>query len=127
MKRLVNEVDSLKPNEFKPSNAHQPKKASRLKVTDTRIKEFFSFWAGEYRPRFGSGYVFTGKDGANVKRVLRTHDLPRLKDLASLFFNSKEKWITETGGYTIGVFASQINELVSTSRAPSSPQQELPA
>jgi hypothetical protein len=33
------------------------------------------------------------------------------------FFNLKERWIAETGGYTIGVFVSQINKLVSTSAA----------
>ena len=98
------------------------------KISDPRIKEFFTWWAGEYEPRFGSGYSFSGsKEGALVKRALRTHDLSLLKDLALRFFNSKERWITEIGGYTIGVFVSQLNKLVSTGRNHSSPQQELPA
>jgi DNA-binding MarR family transcriptional regulator len=107
------------------SSTDQPKKAARLKVSDPRIKEYFSFWATEYQPRFGSKYFFTGKDGANVGRLLKAYDLPRLKDLTVRFFNSKERWIIETGGYTIGVFASQINKLVSTSRVQAAPQQEL--
>jgi hypothetical protein len=98
------------------------------KISDPRIQEFFAWWASEYEPRFGSKYSFSGsKERALVKRALETHDLPFLKKLALRFFDSKERWIAETGGYTIGVFVSQINKLVSTARVHSSAQQEMPA
>ena len=88
------------------------------KSKDPRVNEFFKWWGVEYQPRFASRYLFSGKkEGALVKGALQVHDLPRLKDLATRFLNSKDKWITEKGGYTIGVFVSQINKLVSISRA----------
>ena len=93
------------------------KRKHSRKQADPRVKEFFGWWAGEYRPLFHSDYLFSGeKEGPLVKRALQTHDLPRLKDLALRFLKSKDRWIAEIGGYTIGVFISQINKLVSISR-----------
>ena len=98
---------------------------SSQKQPDPRVKEFFGWWAGEYKPRFGSDYLFSGeKEGPLVKRALQVHDLPRLKDLALQFFNSTEPWIAKTGGYTIGVFISQINKFVSISSRPKSNTSE---
>ena len=104
-------------------------KPSLSNGSDPRVKEFFAWWKREYQTRFSASYVFNGgKDGATLKRLLQNYDLQQLNDLALRFLDSKDPWVRENGGYTIGVFASQINKLVSTSKASQiSPQaKELP-
>ena len=54
-----------------------------------------------------------GKDGAVVKRLLATYDLSKLKELGEKFFASRDDFILKAG-FSIGVFASQINKLVSS-------------
>lgn len=93
-------------------------KPSLSNGSDPRVKEFFTWWDSEYQKQFLAPYVFNGgKDGATIKRLLRSYDLPRLTDLAVHFLESKDPWVQQNGGFTIGVFASQINKLVSTSKA----------
>jgi hypothetical protein len=88
-----------------------------LQQPDSRIREFFDFWTKEYQARFSAPYVFAGgKEGQLVKSLLGSHDLPALQALALRFLDSSDTWIRERGGYTIGVFASQVNKLVSTRR-----------
>ncbi len=109
---------------------HRGRKTPSLKNSDSRIKEFFTWWNIEYQRRIGEPYVISGgKDGALIKNLLRTFDLPKLKTQALRFFDSKDSWVQERGGYTIGVFASQFNKLVSTSKANDNrpPRREMPA
>ncbi len=115
------------------SNHHKSKsgrKTPSLKNPDSRIKEFVSWWNIEYPERFGERYHFIGgKDGFLIKNLLRTFDLPKLKTYALSFLDSKDAWVQEHGGYTIGVFASQINKLISTARATDNQpkRKEMPA
>ena len=82
----------------------------------------------EYRKRFDEPYVFNGgKDGSLIKNLLDDYDLPKLQDLATRFLDSTDQWVQQTGGYTIGIFASQINKLVSTRKPGLSQRKELPA
>ena len=84
-------------------------------ATDPRIKPFLSWFAEEYEKRFGAPYAISwGKDGRRIKELSPAFDLPRLKDLATRFFESEDPWVRENGGFTIGVFMSQINKLAST-------------
>ncbi len=100
-------------------------KPSPSKNSDSRVKEFFGYWEDRYRERFGEPYVFNwGKDGKLIKTLLSSFDLPKLKSLALRFLDSKDPWVQEHGGYTIGVFASKINMLASTSRE--TPRQPHP-
>lgn len=86
-------------------------------AADHRIRDFFDFWAEEYEKRFAAKYVFTGgKEGQLLKTLLASHDLPALQGYALRFMESPDAWIREKGGYTLGVFASQINKLASTGR-----------
>lgn len=107
-----------------PKPTRQNQDRGRVKTppsngSDPRVKNFFAWWDKEYQKRFSAPYVFSGgKDGANLKRLLRSYDLPKLSDLALRFLNSKDPWVQEHGGYTIGVFASQINKIISTSSRP---------
>ncbi len=125
--KVVRKVDSPKP--IKQNQERGPKSPSP-KNPDSRVKEFFSYWENKYRERFCEPYVFNGgKDGKLIKERLRQFDLPKLKSLVLRFFGSKDLWVRERGGYTIGVFASQINKLNSTAKTiENRPQRkEMPA
>lgn len=52
-----------------------------------------------------------GKDGAIVKKLLRTYGLNRLKGLWDVFMRSDDPFILRAG-FSIGVFKSQINKLL---------------
>lgn len=109
---------------------HRERKTPSLKNSDPRIKEFFTWWDIEYQRRIGEPYVISGgKEGSLIKNLLRTFDLPKLKKYALRFLDSKDSWVRERGGYTIGVFASQFNKLTSTAKAiDNRPQRkEMPA
>ena len=102
---------------------------SPSKNSDPRVKKFLSWWPSKYQETFGSPYhVQWGKDGKRVKDLLQDFDLPALQNRALQFLNSKDPWVRNNGGFTIGVFYSQINKLVSTAMAnPSrSEPKELP-
>jgi hypothetical protein len=104
-------------------------KCSRTKQPDCRVKEFADWWCNEYQQRVLNPYVFHGgKDGRLIKTLLRRFDLSKLQCLATSFFEANDRWVQQHGGYTIGVFASQINKLVSTAnKADHSAQlQEMP-
>ncbi len=91
------------------------------------VKVFIDHYCEEYLERFKEKYVVTGKDGALVRRLLQTYPLDRLKSLALQFLNSADPWVRHHGGYTIGVFASQINKLVSTTATEPRPRPVLEA
>ncbi len=93
-------------------------KAPSPKNPDSRVKEFLSWYPTEYRKRFGSPYhVEWGKDGKRVKDLLRDFVLSEIQNRALQFLNSEDPWVRQNGGFTIAVFASQINKLISTARA----------
>jgi hypothetical protein len=90
----------------------------RAADVDSRIKPFFAFWGERYQRRFHGAYSFSGaKEGSLIKRLPASYDLEKLKTLAIEFFESDDLWVAERGGYTIGVFCSQLNRLVSTAPA----------
>jgi hypothetical protein len=94
-------------------------KPSRSKNSDSdpRIKDLTDTWAALYLARSGNRYHFTGKDFGLFQSVLRTFDLPRLKDLMARFFDNADRWVTEKAGFTVGVFVSKLNSLASTFNA----------
>lgn len=92
---------------------------------DHGIREFFDFWKREHEPRFGPYVFHGGKEGAVIKDLLAVHDISHLKTLALKFLQSDDPWLAQHGGYTIGVFASQINKLNSTNRAREAPKEML--
>jgi hypothetical protein len=95
--------------------------------SDPRVKEFLAWWADEYHKRVGSPYsIRWGKEGKLAQDLVQTFDLPKVKDLALRFLDSKDSWVQEHGGYTLGVFASQINRLVSTGKANQPQRKDMP-
>lgn len=97
-----------------PRLVNKPKPEASPKP-DPRIKPFFDFWKQEFERRFGQSYPFRGgKEGSLIKRLPESYDIEKLKSLATVFFDLNDPWISQQGGYTIGVFCSQIAKLVST-------------
>ena len=87
------------------------------KSPDPHVRDFFCWWDKEYQRRIGEPYVFSGgKEGKLIKGLLCRYDLPRLKELALHFLDSKDPWLQKHGGFTIGVFVSQINKIVYSTR-----------
>lgn len=79
---------------------------------DGRIKEFIDWWFETFKAKFQEKYQVQGaKDGQTVKRLLRDRDLEELKKLGEKFFASNDDFILQSG-YTLGVFATQINKLL---------------
>lgn len=82
---------------------------------DSRVKVFLEFAYQTFEERFSDPLKITGgKDGKTVKALLGTYPLERLQALWRQFLDSHDPWI-EQAGRSIGVFASQINKLISSS------------
>lgn len=78
------------------------------------MKTFIDWWAKTYEEKFKNKYhVVGGKDGTTVKRLLQTYNLIQLQELATRFFESKDQFIRNKAGYTLGVFAVTVNKLIS--------------
>jgi DNA-binding MarR family transcriptional regulator len=81
-------------------------------LTDPAVTEFKDFWAKTYHSRCGVGYHFKdARDDAHIKALLTSFDLPTLKLRAEQFFQTDDEWVQTQGGFTIGVFRSQINKI----------------
>ena len=77
-----------------------------------QVTEFKVYWAELYRNRFGVEYLFDhGKDGKHIRDLLGAFDPPALKSKAEQFFDGDDEWTQTKGGFTIGVFRTQINRL----------------
>jgi hypothetical protein len=79
------------------------------------VEPFLTWFREQYEARFASPYVGKWeKEERLIKQLPPAFDLPRLKDLATRFFDSTDPWVRTHGGFTVGVFISQINKLTST-------------
>jgi hypothetical protein len=92
---------------------NKERELSPKKKGDPRVKEFIDWWHSEYQRRFDAKYHVTGKDAFLVKHLLRSYELEKLQATATCFFETNDPWVLEHGGFTIGVFTSQVNKLVS--------------
>jgi len=95
-----------------PLEPQPPQKQKRApKQTNPDIKTFIDWWYQTFLAKFGTPYVVSGgKDGQAVKRLLGTHSLENLQEYAKTFFETPNEF-TDTAGFTIGVFQSQINKI----------------
>lgn len=75
------------------------------------LKDYISL---SFKDKFGEPMLINqGKDGKILKSLLYTYKIDRLKDLWDKFINLDDKFIKKAG-YSIGIFQSQINKLLST-------------
>ena len=114
--RTVNKIESTESDKLIPDSLSTKEKGKRTRqAPDDRVKPFLTWFAGEYERRIGAPYaVKWAKEGKLIKELPPAFDLPRLKDLAARFFESPDPWVRQNGGFTVGVFISQINKLTST-------------
>lgn len=76
------------------------------------VKVIIDYYHGKFVGKFGEKPVISGKkDGAIIKGLLGTYGQEKLKGLIDLFFESTDQFIVDSG-YTVGVFASQVNKLI---------------
>jgi phage replication O-like protein O len=76
------------------------------------VKDFLGHWGQVFRERTGKDYFPNyGKEGSLTKKMLKSYPLDHLKELAGVFFKSKDQFILNSG-YTIGFFYSQINKVI---------------
>ena len=107
-------------NSSQPQLTHKRKKETLTKETLTKerlsrnpdIKKFIDHYHDKFLDRFNEKPMIDGgKDGKIIKTLLGTYDLEILKEFLDRFFDSTDPFILQ-GGYTIGVFKSQINKLI---------------
>lgn len=82
------------------------------KPTNPNIRLFIDGFYNSFKEKTGAPYLVSGKDGSLVKRLLGTYSLSGLSLLKDRFFSIEDPFI-EKAGYTIGVFSSQINKIIS--------------
>lgn len=87
--------------------------AKKLKKTENPdIKILIDYAFTLFQKKTGQKmFINGGKDGVTVKRLLQTYTLSQLQTLWDVFIESPDPFINKSG-FTIGVFASQINKLL---------------
>jgi hypothetical protein len=79
------------------------------------VKKFIDWWYQAYREKFDEKYHLTSKDAGIVKRLLGSYGFVKLTSLGKIFLDCEDAFIVKAG-YTLGVFSSQINNLLSGSK-----------
>jgi hypothetical protein len=99
----------------------------RNRKSDSRVNGLLNFWQERYQERTGAPYVVDyAKDGALLKALLASFSEADIQAVMRRFLDSNDDWIRTTGGYTIGVFRSQFNKLISTKPKANGPVREMP-
>jgi len=84
------------------------------KQTDPAVKRLIDYYFNRFTEKFGTKPVIEGgKDGAIFKKLLSFKTEDELRKLLDAFFESTDPFITNSS-YTVGVFKSQINKLVTS-------------
>ena len=128
-RKLLNKAQDELRSKSGVSQAHRSKKkevrskkkekdiVSPPKKGDPRVKEFIDHYQKRFEEIFGSPpFITWAKDGKLIKGLLQVYELDQLKGLLEAFFTSDDEWLRDKG-YTIGIFASQINKFVVGNKA----------
>lgn len=106
-------TDNKDNNDNKDNKKELQAKKSPAKTTNPDIKIFIDGFFEKFKSVTGEKYLCQGgKDGATVKRLLQTYKLDELNILRDKFFNSTDEFVLKAG-FSIGVFSSVINKLLS--------------
>lgn len=108
----TNTKDTTKDTITKDKGLSKPTKRKIKKPTNPNVKIFLDDFFNTFKAKTGAPYLIVGKDGALIKRLLGTYSLEELQKLKDLFFNSTDEFIVKAG-YSVGIFFSQINKIVS--------------
>lgn len=77
------------------------------------FRQVVDHWFKRYEALTGERYLFTAKDGALLKRLLKAYDQSVVTECIDALFTIRDGWIESTTGYTIGVLVNRFNKLVS--------------
>lgn len=106
-------------NNNKDIGADPSSAAGKKKVT------IIDYYHDKFVEKFGEKpHINGGKDGGLMKKVASTYGEARAKELLDVFFESRDPFIQQSG-YTIGVFYSQINKLLTVKKRVQSNLREL--
>jgi hypothetical protein len=102
------EIRRINKSQAKPSQAN----TNTLSPSGDH-RAFIEHWCTRYKEKIGTDYHFRGgKDGALVKQILGELKTLRVAtEYVDEFMAGRDKWVEENGGYTIGVFQSQLNKI----------------
>lgn len=107
------EKDIEKEEEKKKKKKPSAPQKQKPKETNPDIKIFIDSFFDTFKKKTGAPYLVSGKDTNLIKRLLGTYSLQELLKLKDLFFSSEDKFIVKAG-YTVGVFSSVLNKVIST-------------
>lgn len=109
--------DEQKPTPSSSSSSSKKKDivggAKKRTPTNPEIPLFISYAHETFEKRFHEKiHIDGGKDGAIVKKLLSTYGIEKLKKLWDAFLEADDPFIKQAG-YSIGIFKTQVNKLVS--------------
>jgi len=85
---------------------------NKEKGSNSDVKKFIDWWFEKFQKTFGEKYqVVGGKDGNIAKDLLHEYKFEKLASLGEAFFKSDDPFIINSS-YSLGVFKSQINKLL---------------
>lgn len=105
----TDDISSLNKNNNKNKNSNIEK--------DIILREVTDYFCSLFLECTGNKYDFTQKDGVLFAKLIKTYQVEKTKQMIEMFFQSNDKFIQEAG-YTVGVFKSQVNKLLSKEYRP---------
>lgn len=98
-----------------PTNKNDKEKDTG-EVGKNSPKEVIDYYHDSFIKKFGEKPIISGgKDAAIMKKIITSYGTPKTKELLDRFFESKDEFVINSG-YTIGVFATQINKLITQAK-----------
>ena len=109
---LIGVTDSLKD---KDKDKDIYKDLLHVKTKEKHLPETFKYWDNKYNSLTGEKYLFNGsKEGALLKRILKTYGKDKTFDLVDYFFKEAEEnpncWWQDK--VTIGVFSTCVPKML---------------
>ena len=111
---VKNELPSIKSVLDKITESVAQFQVERRKMQSGEVKGFVEWYCAEFKKKTNSSYSVGGKDFKLVAEMLKIFSISELQKLASRFFREEDKWVKKAG-FTVGVFKTMLNRLVSTS------------
>src|SRR5690606_4193307 len=90
------------------------RRGRKLSESSSPTNRVLAYFGDKFEAKFGAKpHLSFGKDGALAKKLVNQYGEDRVRDLIDRFFELDDDWVQTEGGYTVGVFVSQINKLLS--------------
>jgi len=119
---LINTIKKKTLTDFKKQKSvykvSSNEKSLKTKKTPSNpdINVLKDYIALSFKDKFGQPMAINhGRDGKTLKTLLYTYNIEQLKDLWNKFISSDDAFIQKTG-YSINIFQTQINKLLSADK-----------